>query len=518
MGLAPTPPSTGSSTGSTAGSITGSGADPTKQTFRKDADESLDAEIDAATGDLDLDAMMSQSAEAADVSDRLSGLQAGTVVSVDLGSNELLVDLGGKHQAIVPLKQFEQQPEVGEFVEVEIEKFDAGESLYRANKKGSARSIGGIHELKQGMVVEATVVGVNKGGLDCRVGPTAIRAFMPAGQVDTTFHKDISIFLDQKFPVRVTKLNKAERNVIVSRRAILEAEKGEAKAKLMRELTEGTVLTGTVKSVKDFGAFIDLGGADGLLHVSQLTHKRMAKAEDHINVGDEVEVRVDKIEKGTGKIALSLSHRPPNPWESAETQYPVGTSVTGTVTRVENFGAFVEVEEGLEGLLPTSEMSWKRIRHPSEVTNVGEQLRLMVIQVQPKARKLTLSLKQIGGDPWSEATSKYAPGSVHEATVTRTADFGAFAELETGVEGLIHISELANNRVRRTEDVVNVGQKVNARVLDVDLEKRRIRLSLKERDERAEQMAAEDVEKRKEQKQQRQKRLSKKPLRGGLDF
>ncbi|MEL7240355.1 MAG: S1 RNA-binding domain-containing protein, partial [Planctomycetota bacterium] len=242
-------------------------ADPTKETFRTDTDAALDAEVDAIAGDLNMEAVLADAPDTAVTQGRLSGLMAGTVVSVDQSKGDILVDLGGKHQAVVPLKQFDAAPEVGEFVEVEIEKFDAAESLYKANKKGSARSIGGLHELKQGMVVEAVVVGVNKGGLDCRVGPTAIKAFMPAGQVDTVFHKDISIFIDQKFAVRVTKLNKAERNVIVSRRAILEAERGEAKAKLMRELEPGSTMKGTVKSVKDFGAFVDIGGADALLHV-----------------------------------------------------------------------------------------------------------------------------------------------------------------------------------------------------------------------------------------------------------
>src|SRR5690606_23997987 len=210
----------------------------------------------------------------------LRGTQAGNVVSVDLSKGEVMVDLGGKHQAIAPVAQFDPVPAVGEFIEVDIERYDANEGIYRANRKGAARRVTGWDELAVGQVVEATCTGMHKGGLECRVGTTAIRAFMPAGQVDVTFHKDISIFIGQKFPAKITKLDKAGRNLVLSRRAVVEAERKEAKARLSKELAEGQVLKGTVKNVKDFGAFVDLGGMDGLLHVSQLTHRRMARAQD----------------------------------------------------------------------------------------------------------------------------------------------------------------------------------------------------------------------------------------------
>jgi small subunit ribosomal protein S1 len=502
-----------------------SNPDPTQQTFRANTDAALDAEVEAALGGTDVDAMLDQSVNQSNTSTALlKGTQAGVVSRVDLGKGEILVELDGKHQALVPAKAYQDAgnvPSEGEFLEVDIETYDANEGIYRAHKKGSARKVTGWDELKVGQVVEAIVTGVNKGGLECRVGQTAIRAFMPSGQLDVVFHKDISTFLNEKINAKITKLDKSARNLVLSRRAVVEAERREARDKTMQTLEEGATLKGTVKSVKDFGAFVDLGGVDGLLHVTQLTHKRMANAADYIKAGDEVEVRVDSIQKGGkggGKIALSLSHRPPDPWEQAETKYAVGSAVTGRVTRVENFGCFVELEEGIEALLPASEMSWRRIRHPSEVTNVGEQLRCMVIQIDPKARKLTLSLKQAEGDPWSQAAGKYEANSTHPGKVTRVADFGAFVELEPGVEGLIHISELSNNRVRRTEDVVKLGQTVNARVLEVDTEKRRLRLSLKEHDPQAEAKMLADLEKRQSQKKDRQKRLSKAPLRGGLDF
>ena len=499
--------------------IPGATRDPTRETFRRDEDLSLDAQVEAAFGGATMEELMAQSsAPDAALQDRLRGTQAGTVVNIDLSKGEMMVDLGGKHQAIVPTAQFDPVPAAGELIEIDIERYDNNEGIYRANKKGAARRITGWDELQPGQVIEATCTGMNKGGLECRVGPTAIRAFMPAGQVDVSFHKDISIFIGQKFAAKITKVDRAARNLVLSRRAVVEAERRDAKERLSKELAEGQILKGTVKSVKDFGAFVDLGGVDGLLHVSQLTHRRMARAQDFVQEGQEVEVRIDSFDRESGKISLSLSHTPPNPWESAEAKYAPGTEVTGRVTRVENFGAFVEVEEGIEALLPTSEMSWSRIRHPSEMLQVGEATRAQVINVDPKARKLTLSLKQIGGDPWAEAAGKYSAGTTHPAKITRVAEFGAFAELEPGIEGLIHISELANTRVRRTEDVVQLGQEVQARVLQVEPQKRRIRLSIKPRDERAEATSAADVQQREQQKKQRQKRLEKKPLKGGLEF
>ena len=503
----------------------GQKSDPTQQTFRADADADLDAEVEAALGNTDVDAMVEQSAAKAEsTAATLRGTQAGTVARIDRGKGEVLVDLGGKHQALVSLKQYEDagvELNEGEFVEIEIERYDPDDGIYKAHKQGAARKVTGWDELKVGQTVEATITGVNKGGLECRVGQTAIRAFMPSGQLDVVFHKDISEFLNEKVSAKIQKIDRAARNLILSRRAVVEAERRDARQKTLSQIEEGQVVTGTVKTVKDFGAFVDIGGVDGLLHVRELTHKRMADATDLIQPGATVEVRVDRFEKGGkggGKISLSLSHRPPDPWEQAERQYSVGTQVTGRVTRVENFGCFVELDEGIEALLPASEMSWRRIRHPSEVTNVGEQLRLIVISLDAGARKMTLSLKQAAGDPWAEAAAKYQPSTVHKGKVTRTADFGAFVEFEPGVEGLIHISELSNNRVRRTEDVVQQGQEINVRVLEVDSEKRRLRLSMKEHDPEAEKQMTADLEKRQSQKKDRQKRLNKAPLRGGLDF
>jgi small subunit ribosomal protein S1 len=250
----------------------------------------------------------------------------------------------------------------------------------------------------------------------------------------------------------------------------------------MEELAEGQIRRGTVRNVMDFGAFVDLGGVDGLLHVSEMTFKRgRQNAADFVKVGDVLDVKVTRIDKETGKLSLSLKQaRGIDPWADASTKYAVGTQITGRVTKVESFGAFIEVEEGLEGLLPVSEISWQRIRHPSDVVKEGDTVRLVVISIDPAQRRISFSLKQAGPDPWKTIKERYAVGMTTSGQVTRTADFGAFVELEPGLEGLVHVSELSNQRVRTPADVVKIGQEVSVRILDIDAEARRVSLSMRQ--------------------------------------
>ena len=267
--------------------------------------------------------------------------------------------------------------------------------------------------------------------------------------------------------VEVTQFDRAAKNLVVSRRHILEREKEEARIKLIAELAEGQVRKGIVRSVMDFGAFVDLGGVDGLLHVSEMSHRRGRHPNEFVKVGDLVEVKIIKLDKASGKMSLSLKQAMADPWTGVENRYATGTQLTGRVVRVESFGAFIEVEEGIEGLLPVSEMSWQRIRHPADVVKEGDTIKLVTIGVDPVARKMTFSLKQAGPDPWATAVDKYPVHSVVTGTVTRVVDFGAFVELEPGLEGLIHISELAPTRIRAASDVAKPGQEVKVRVMEV---------------------------------------------------
>ncbi|MDB5298162.1 MAG: ribosomal protein [Phycisphaerales bacterium] len=463
-------------------------ADPYKAKFRPDQ-TAFDQEVEAALTGVAVDDLYGfdkpqpVSPQAADGPTEIGGKQVrrGTIVSID--KDNAFVELGGKSEGVVPLVQFAEEPVVGQEQDFLVDRYDVGEGMVLLSVKGAAASGVNWENLELGQIVEGTVTGMNKGGLELDV--KGMRAFMPAGQIDLYFQKDISTFLGQRMQAEVTKFERAAKNMVLSRRNILEREKEESKKKLLKELEAGQMRKGTVRSVMDFGAFVDLGGADGLIHVSEMSHRRGVKPSDFVKEGDVVDVKILKIDPETGKIGLSLKGAMPDPWTGIENRYAVGSQVTGRVAKVENFGAFIEVEEGIEGLLPVSEISYQRIRHPSDVVKVGDTIKLTVIRLDPATRKLTFSLKAAGPDPWKEAKDKYAVNSIITGKVTRVADFGAFIEVEPGLEGLAHISELAAHRVKATGDVVKAGQEVQARVLEVDPASRRMALSIRRANEPA---------------------------------
>jgi small subunit ribosomal protein S1 len=361
-----------------------------KEKFRPDADARLDAQIDAALGDVSMDQLYGfdkpQSSEAAQ-----QGSRRGKIVSID--KDDAFVDFGGKSQGIVSLMQFEEPPTVGQEMEFNVERYDPTEGLLILTCKGAAAANVTWENLEVGQIVEGTVTGVNKGGLEVSV--KNMRAFMPAGQVDIFHVPDLSQFINQKVTAEVTQFERQGRNIVLSRRNILEREREEKKTKLMEELAEGQIRRGTVRAVMDFGAFVDLGGVDGLLHVSEMSFRRVRNPGEIVKAGDVVDVKILKIDRETGKLSLSLKQaRGIDPWSDAATRYAVGTPVTGRVTKIENFGAFIEVEEGIEGLLPISEISHKRIRTPAEVVKEGDTVRLVVISIDPVARRMSFSLKQ----------------------------------------------------------------------------------------------------------------------------
>src|SRR4051794_36278023 len=480
-----------------------------KEKFRPT--DAIDAEVDDALAGVSIDSLLDlDKPQTPREAGAAKGPKRGRVISVDAKKDEVFVDFGGKSQGVAPFSQFDEEPKVGDEMEFHVERYDPQEGLLILNKKGAAQSNVTWETLEVGQIVEGVVTGVNKGGLELQI--KGMRAFMPAGQVDLYFNPDLNIFMNQKMQAEVTQFDSGAKNLIVSRRNILEREKEDQKQKLMQELAEGQVRRGTVRSVMDYGAFVDLGGVDGLLHVSEITHRRGIKPGDFVKVGDLVDVKVIRIDKETGKLSLSLKQMMADPWVGAENKYAVGTPVTGRVAKVESFGAFIEVEEGVEGLLPVSEMSWQRIKHPSDIVKEGDTLRLVVISLEPANKRIGFSLKQAGPDPWSSVADRYAKDMVVGGTVTRTADFGAFVELEPGLEGLVHISELSNQRVRTPADVVKAGEQVNVRVLDVDKDARRISLSLKRAAEITPSSAAAPTTAQPATKKKRPQ------LRGGLDF
>ncbi|HET6246205.1 MAG TPA: S1 RNA-binding domain-containing protein [Tepidisphaeraceae bacterium] len=456
--------------------------DPYKEKFRADADPELDKQVDAALAGLSLDQLMETNKR--QESDKPEGqssppptggnVRRGKVVSI--GKDDVFVDFGGKSQGICSLLQF-NEVKIGDEFDFNVDRYDESEGLLLLNRKGVLTSGVNWENLEIGQIVEGLVTGMNKGGLELDI--KGMRAFMPAGQVDLYFNKDISVFLSQKMVVEVTQFDRTAHNLVVSRRHILEREKEEQKKKLMAELAVDQMRRGVVRNVTDFGAFVDLGGVDGLLHVSEMSHRRGRHPSEFVKVNDLVDVKVTRIDPNSGKISLSLKAAMADPWNGVETRYTTGTQLTGRVVRVEPFGAFIEVEEGIEGLLPVSEMSWQRIRHPADIVKEGDTIKLVVLTIDPTARKMTFSLKQAGPDPWAGAAEKYPVHSVVTGTVTRVVDFGAFVELEPGLEGLIHISELAPTRIRAASDVVKPGQEVKARVMEINKDARRISLSLK---------------------------------------
>ena len=406
----------------------------------------------------------------------------GTVIAVSADS--VYVDIGFKTEGILPLAEFQaagQVPKTGDKLLVAIKGRDP-EGYYQLSRFKIARptdwdSLQKAFEEKATIV--GTVTGVVKGGLSIDIG---VRAFMPASRTGTRDAAEMEKLVEQEIRCRITKLDIADEDVVVDRRVIAEEEERSQKERRYSELREGDVVRGTVRTLTDYGAFVDLGGVDALLHVGEISWGRINKPEDALAVGQEIEAKVIKIEADKHRIALSIRQLQPHPWEANTGKYKAGDRVRGVVSRVLDFGAFVEVEPGIEGLIHVSEMSWvKRVRKASDLLKAGETVEAVVLGINPAEHRMSLGLKQALGDPWDDVERKFAAGAVVEGTVTRITNFGAFVEIAEGIEGMIHVSEIsAEKRINHPHDVFKMGQRVKAQVLSVDKEKRQLRLSVKQ--------------------------------------
>lgn len=405
-----------------------------------------------------------------------------TVVS--LSPDDVFLDIGFKTEGVLPRSAFENNAEAvqpGDRVLVSVK--GRNEDGYYALSRQKIAKVTDWSSLEEAFAkkspIAGTVTAVVKGGATVDIG---VRAFMPASRSGTRDAKALEELVGQEITCRITKLDVADEDVVVDRRAVLE-EQALAKSETRRAaLKEGDVLDGTVRSLASYGAFVDIGGIDGLLHVSDIAWTRIGSPEEVLTAGQKIEVKVLKIDAESKRISLGMKQLQPEPWETAATRYSAGQRVKGTVSRLSDFGAFVEVEPGIEGLIHVSEMSWtRRVHKPGDIVKRGDTVEAVVLAVSQRERKLSLGLKQALGDPWADVAQRFPVESTVEGAVSRLATFGAFVQLAEGIEGLVHISEITSERrIAHPGDVLRVGEIVKAKVLGIDTEKRQIKLSIKQ--------------------------------------
>ncbi len=406
----------------------------------------------------------------------------GTVVAISAES--IFLDIGYKSEGLLPLAEFQSGGETvkpGDKFPVSVKGRDP-EGYYQLSRTriSQARDWPG---LEQAFAEKATIVGtvtaVVKGGCSVDVG---VRAFMPASRSGTRDAAEMEKLVGQQIRCRITKLDVTEEDVVVDRRAIAEEEERLVKQRRYSEVTEGETVRGTVRSLVDYGAFVDIGGVDGLLHVSDIAWGRVNQPTDVLSVGQEIEVKVLKIDVQKGRISLGMKQLQPDPWDSVTERYKSGERVRGTVTRVVDFGAFVELEPGMEGLIHLSEMSWaSRVKKAGDMVKPGETVEAVILGLNEGERRISLGLKQALGDPWADAAQRFAAGTIIEGPVTSLTKFGAFVQLSEAIEGMIHVSEIsAEKRINHPQEVLKVGQSTRAQVLAVDTERRLIRLGMKQ--------------------------------------
>jgi small subunit ribosomal protein S1 len=405
-----------------------------------------------------------------------------TVVSLD--ADFVYLDIGYKTEGVLARTLFEKDADTvapGDKFTVSV-KGRNEEGYYELSRQRIVQPTdwSSLEEaFAQKTAVAGVVTAVVKGGLTVDIG---VRAFMPASRSGVRDAAEMEKLVGQEITCRITKLDSAEEDVVVDRRILLEEQANEVQRSRYSELKEGDIVEGQVRSLASYGAFIDIGGIDGLLHISDIALSRVNAPEDVLSVGQQLQLKVLKIDPEGRRISLGLKQLQPEPWETAATRYSIGQRIHGTVTRLTDFGAFVALEPGIEGLIHISEMSWvKKIHKPSDVMKPGDTVETVILSISPSERRISLGLKQALGDPWADVPQKFPIGSAIEGTVTRLTKFGAFVQLVEGVEGLVHVSEITSERhIHHPQDVLRVGQVVKAQVLGIDAEKRQIKLSIKQ--------------------------------------
>jgi small subunit ribosomal protein S1 len=397
--------------------------------------------------------------------------------------SEVLVDIGYKSEGVISLSEFEDSEplEVGSEVEVLLERLENDEGMVVLSKEKAAQKQNWekiVAIFNNGGLITGKVKAVVKGGLMLNVG---VEAFLPGSQVDIVAPKDLRIYEGKTLECKIVKLNEERKNVVLSRRELIEAERAEKRSKLLGGIEKGSTVKGTVKNITDFGAFIDLDGLDGLLHITDMSWSRLNHPSELLKVGQEIEVLVLDIDREKERVSLGLKQKTDNPWDKIAEKYPVNLKVKGKVTNLVPYGAFVELEPGIEGLVHVSELSWtKRIARPADVLTQGQEIEAIVLGVSKEDQKVSLSVRQLDTNPWEVVTAKYPTGTRVKGKVRNLTAYGAFVELEEGIDGMIHVSDLSwTRKINHPSEMLKKGDEIEAEVLEIDKANQRISLSLK---------------------------------------
>ncbi|MCC7350377.1 MAG: 30S ribosomal protein S1 [Phycisphaerales bacterium] len=448
----------------------------------------LDADVDAAVatalGDAASD--LGKLIKSDEVQDFTPGAILKGRVSASVG-DDFVVELGLKSEGILDRTEFDEPENVkiGDEVRVLLEDVEGDSGLVKISKRKADRIINWesiMTTKKEGDPVEGKVTKKIKGGLLVDIG---VPVFLPASQVDIRRPGEISDWIGRNIDAVILKIDEERRNIVISRRKLIEQQREEQKKKTFEQLQIGQVIKGIVKNIADFGAFIDLGGVDGLLHITDMSWGRINHPSDILKIDQEIEIKVLTIDKEKEKIALGLKQKDASPWEDIETRYPMGSVHDAEVVNIMSYGAFCKLQEGVEGLVHISEMSWtKRINHPSEVVSANQQVKVKVLEINKEKQEISLGMKQVEENPWERVAEKYPPGAVVEGKVRNIANYGAFVEIEEGIDGLLHVSDLSwTKKIGHPSEVLKKNENVRAVVLSVDQEKQRIALGLKQMQE-----------------------------------
>src|ERR1700722_4966473 len=403
--------------------------------------------------------------------------------------DEVWVDVGYKCEGVIPLNEWHDEgqdklvpPKPGDTIQVLLDAVEDESgaivlSYRKAKRQKEWEDV--IAKHKEGDVVSGMVTRKIKGGLLVNIG---VNVFLPASQVDIRRPPDIADYINKTIECKILKIDEARHNIVVSRRKLIEDNRTEMKKKLLSDIQPGQVRKGTVKNIAEFGAFVDLGGIDGLLHITDMSWGRVNNPHEVVRIDQELEVYIISVDKDKEKIALGLKQKSASPWEEVERKYPINSRHTGEVVNVMNYGAFVKLEPGIEGLVHISEMSWtKRINHPSELVAIGDKIEVQVLNINRDKQEISLGMKQVQPNPWDKVAERYPPETVITGTVRNLTNYGAFIEIEEGIDGLLHVSDMSwTRKVTHPSEVVSKGDKVTCAVLNVDQERKRIALGLKQ--------------------------------------